>query len=79
MTVGIHPGLVVANFVIPPDQVTLFAQARRNMQVKYLAEIRERFAVPVLEIPLLPHEVKGLEMLTELGELAYGQEKITVR
>jgi len=76
-TVGIQPGLVVANFVIPPDQVTPFAQARRNMQVKYLAEIRQRFDTPVLEIPLLPQEVKGLEILAELGELAYG-EKVTV-
>jgi arsenite-transporting ATPase len=73
-TVGIQPGLVVANFVIPPDQVTPFAQARRHMQVKYLAEIRERFDTPVLEIPLLPQEVKGLEMLRELGMLAYGEK-----
>lgn len=73
-TVGIHTGLVVANFVIPPEQVTPFARARRAMQVKYLAEIRERFAVPVLEIPLLPQEVKGLEMLVEMGVLAYGKE-----
>jgi len=73
-TVGIQPGLVVANFVIPPNQVTPFAQARRNMQVKYLAEIRERFAVPVLEISLQPQEVKGLEMLAELGEQAYGEQ-----
>jgi arsenite-transporting ATPase len=78
-TVGIKPGLVVANFVIPPDQVTPFAQARRNMQVKYLAEIRERFDTPVLEIPLLPQEVKGLEMLAGLGQLAYGTEEVTVK
>ncbi|MDP1544800.1 MAG: TRC40/GET3/ArsA family transport-energizing ATPase [Anaerolineales bacterium] len=73
-TTGIKPGLVVANFVIPPDQVTPFAQARRRMQEKYLAEIRERFETPVLEIPLLPQEVKGLEMLAELGTLAYGEK-----
>ena len=78
-TVGIKPGLVVANFVIPPNQVTSFAQARRNMQVKYLAEIRERFDTPVLEIPLLPQEVKGLEMLVELGQLAYGSEVVAER
>ena len=78
-TVGIKPGLVVANFVIPPDQVTPFAQARRNMQVKYLAEIRERFDTPVLEIPLLPQEVKGLEMLAELGQLAYGSEEVAIK
>jgi arsenite-transporting ATPase len=74
-TVGIQPGLVVANFVIPPEAATTpFARARRNMQVKYLAEIRERFAVPVLEIPLQPQEVKGLAMLAELGEQAYGEQ-----
>jgi arsenite-transporting ATPase len=72
-TVGITPGLVVANFVIPPEQAsTPFMRARRAMQEKYLAEIRERFAAPVLEIPLLSQEVKGLEMLAELGRLAYG-------
>lgn len=78
-TVGIQPGLVVANLVIPPDQVTPFAQARRNMQVKYLAEIRQRFNTPVLEVPLLPHEVKGLEMLMELGQLAYGNEEVAIK
>lgn len=78
-TVGIQPGLVVANFVIPPDQVTPFAQARRNMQVKYLAEIRQCFDTPVLEIPLLPQEVKGLEMLAELGWLAYGSEEVVLK
>jgi arsenite-transporting ATPase len=71
--------LVVANFVIPPNQVTPFAQARRNMQVRYLAEIRERFDTPVLEIPLLPQEVKGLDMLVELGELAYGSELVALK
>jgi arsenite-transporting ATPase len=68
-TVGIHAGLVAANFVIPPEQATTpFVRARRAMQEKYLAEIGERFATPVLQIPLLPQEVKGLEMLAVLGE-----------
>ena len=46
------------------------------MQEKYLAEIAQRFPVPVLQIPLLPGEVKGLEALTELGDLVYGQEQV---
>jgi arsenite-transporting ATPase len=71
-TVGIKPGLVVANMVIPPEQVnTPFTRARRSMQEKYLAEITERFQVPVAQIPLLPQEIKGLEMLAELGEQIY--------
>jgi len=72
-TVGIEPGLVVANLVLPPDECTTpFARARRAMQERYLAEIARRFAVPAVQIPLLPHEVRGLAVLTELGQRIYG-------
>ncbi len=74
-TVGVEPGLVVANQVLPPEQCTTpFARARRAMQEKYLAEIARRFPVPVVEIPLLPHEVKGLTVLVRLGEQVYGDD-----
>lgn len=70
---GIPTGLVVANLVIPPEQATTpFAQARRAMQSRYLAEIGSRFGVPVLQIPLLPEEVRGLPMLAALGERLLG-------
>jgi arsenite/tail-anchored protein-transporting ATPase len=76
-TVGIHPGLVVANMVIPLQQAnTAFTRARRIMQEKYLNEITERFHLPVAQIPLLPHEVKGLAMLTELGEQIYQSDTV---
>jgi arsenite-transporting ATPase len=76
-TVGVHPGLVVANMVIPADQAdTAYASTRRLMQEKYLVEIGERFHLPVVQIPLLSHEIKGLEMLAELGEQIYGTEKV---
>lgn len=79
-TVGVHAGMVVANFVIPPEQATTpFVQARRAMQEKYLTEIGERFGVPVVQIPLLPHEVKGLAMLAELGEQVYAHSFLPVR
>ena len=72
-TVGIEPGLVVANFVIPVEQaITSFTQARRAMQDTYLREIAQRFPVPVAQIPLLPAEIKGLSALTRLGEQIYG-------
>ncbi len=73
-TLGIQPGLVVANLVLPPDQCTTpFSRARRAMQEQYLEQIAARFPVPVLQIPLLPQEVKGLDVLTTLGEQIYGQ------
>jgi arsenite-transporting ATPase len=76
-TVGIHPGLTVANMVIPPDQVTTtYVQTRRAMQEKYLAKMADRFRVPLAILPLLPEEIKGLGMLTELGLQLYGMEKV---
>jgi len=72
-TVGIRPGMVVSNFIIPPEQATTpFVQSRRAMQEKYMAEIAERFGVPLVQIPLLPQEVKGLAMLAELGQKIFG-------
>ena len=68
---------MVANLVIPPEQATTpFAQARRAMQEKYLAEIVQRFPVPLLQIPLLPGEVKGLPLLLELGAQVYGNGEV---
>lgn len=72
-SVGIPTGLVVANQVLPPEVCTTpYARARRAMQEKYLAEIAQRFEVPVVTVPLLPHEVKGLDVLIELGDRVYG-------
>jgi arsenite-transporting ATPase len=77
-TVGIHPGLAVANMVIPPEQSTTpFVQSRRAMQEKYLREIRQRFNVPLVQIPLLPHEIRGLKVLIELGDVMYEDGKET--
>ena len=77
-TVGIRTGLVVANLVLPPEECTTpYTQARRVMQEKYLAEIATRFSVPILQVPLLPREVQGLDVLAGLGERIYGDE-ITV-
>jgi arsenite-transporting ATPase len=79
-TVGIHPGLVVANMVIPLQQAnTDFAHARRAMQEKYLNEITERFGLPVVQIPLLPQEIKGLEMLARLGEQIYQNDLAAIK
>jgi arsenite-transporting ATPase len=75
-TVGVKPGLVVANMVIPPEQAnTMYTQTRRAMQEKYLAEITERFHLPLVQIPLLPQEIKGLDMLVELGNQILGNHR----
>ncbi|MGB3717709.1 MAG: ArsA family ATPase, partial [Candidatus Promineifilaceae bacterium] len=78
-SVGIDPGLVVANFIIPADQATTpFSRARHAMQQEYLAEIARRFPVPLLQIPLLPQEISGIDMLIDLGERVYGNGHIAL-
>jgi hypothetical protein len=46
------------------------------MQEKYLLEISHRFGLPVAQIPLLPQEIKGLDMLARLGEQIYQGEAV---
>ena len=73
-SLDIHTGMVVANYIIPEEQVdTAFVHSRRAMQNKYLQEISKKFSVPVVQIPLLPQEIKGLDMLSELGEKLFGK------
>jgi arsenite-transporting ATPase len=76
-TVGIEPGLVVANQVLPAEQCTTEYFCRRSlMQARYLGEMAERFQTPVLIVPLLPHEVEGLDVLAELGDRIYGNGRL---
>jgi len=70
---GISTQLVVANQVIGAELATnAFFRRRRAMQQKYLVEIDRRFGVPVLEIPLLGEEPRGIERLERIAEAALG-------
>ena len=70
---GISTQLVVANQVITPEQATnAFFRRRRAMQQKYLTEIDRRFGVPVLEIPLLGEEPRGIGPLERIAQAALG-------
>jgi arsenite-transporting ATPase len=70
---GIPTQLVVANQVIPEDQATnSFFRSRRTMQVKYLGEIEGRFRVPVLVLPLLDQEIRGLPVVSRAAAALFG-------
>jgi arsenite-transporting ATPase len=63
----------VANQVIPAEQVTnAFFRNRRAMQIKYLGQIERRFGVPVLVLPLLEKEIRGLPVVEEAATLLFG-------
>lgn len=70
---GINTQLVVANLIIPENQViTTFFKNRRNMQLKYLVEIEETFnESEILKVPIFEKEIKGLEMLNKIAEEVY--------
>ncbi|MBM4146113.1 MAG: ArsA family ATPase [Nitrospira sp.] len=40
-----------------------FFKNRREIQIRYLKEIRDRFNLPMLQIPMLQEEIKGLVQL----------------
>jgi arsenite-transporting ATPase len=75
-TVGIQAGMVVVNQIIPEGSATTpFVRARRTMQEGYLKEISKVFPIPMIQIPLQSAEIKGLEMLSQLGDQIFDKVK----
>lgn len=69
-TVGIETQMVIANLIIPEEQATSpFFRNRRNMQEKYLQEIKNDFEnSEVVRVPMYDKEIKGIDMLTKIGD-----------
>lgn len=72
-TVGINTQLVVANLIIPEEHaVSPFFKNRRDMQLRYLQEIGEKFKeAEMLELPMFEKEIKGIEMLSKIGKIIF--------
>ncbi|RKL62306.1 arsenic-transporting ATPase [Thermoanaerobacteraceae bacterium SP2] len=77
-TVGIKTRMIVANMIIPEEQaVTSFFKNRRNMQLKYLEEIKERFnEAVVLPVPMYERQIKGMEMLERISYNIFEKESL---
>ncbi|MFZ2198061.1 MAG: TRC40/GET3/ArsA family transport-energizing ATPase, partial [Thermodesulfovibrionales bacterium] len=61
---GIETQLVIANMVLPGEVcANNFFKNRRQMQLKYLQEIKDKFNLPVLQFSLMQEEIKGLNRL----------------
>lgn len=61
---GIETQFVVANMILPEHICKNdFFRNRRQMQMHYLREIKERFDLPILQLPLMGAELKGLQRL----------------
>jgi arsenite-transporting ATPase len=70
---GMTAQFVVANQVLEPGNCTNdYFRSRKQMQDKYLREIRERFQLPVAILPLFETEITGLDMVKRAGQILYG-------
>jgi arsenite-transporting ATPase len=59
---------VIVNRILPKDVDGDFLRCRREQEAEYLAEIeREFYGLQRLYVPLLPHDVLGIDTLTEIG------------
>ncbi len=65
---------LVVNRVLPPEAEGAFLANRRRQEAEYLAEIEREFAsLRRMYLPLLPHDVHGIETLKLIGQQLIGQ------
>jgi arsenite/tail-anchored protein-transporting ATPase len=66
--VGIETAAVAVNYILPDHSGdNPFFRNRRKQQEKYISQIEDRFNKPMMLVPLLEREPKGLEDLKALG------------
>ena len=71
---GINVEGVVVNYVLTPEAADSdFNRQRREMQLKYIEEIDETYKdkLPVVHMPLLPFEVRGVKALEEVEKILF--------
>lgn len=70
--VGINTALVAVNYLLPKEYGNnIFFENRKKQQTKYLLEIKKRFKVPMIKIPLFKDEPVGLENLRLAGKTIF--------
>ncbi|MFQ5795137.1 MAG: ArsA family ATPase [Candidatus Bipolaricaulia bacterium] len=66
---------VIMNQIVPPMNCG-FCASKRDEQLKYIQQVKteDRYRdCLITEIPLFPHEINGMDDLTELTKLMYGE------
>ncbi len=70
---------VVINMIIPPTDCG-FCAAKRKEQQGYIQEIEAKLPHhTIVPIPLLPHDIRGVEHLSELAEIMYGKAMVSAK
>ena len=71
---GITVGGVVLNRVLTEEAAdNEFNKSRRTVQKKYIKELDEAYEgkLPIVQVPLFPYEVKGVDPLSLIGKIIY--------
>ena len=68
---------IITNKILPPNECP-FCNAKRSEQLRYIEEIHNKFpSLQVVETPLYPHEVRGVDGLIDFSKHMYGGEQKT--
>ena len=71
---GIHVGGIVLNRVLTEEAAdSEFNKQRRDFQQKYINELETTYMdkLPIVQIPLMPFEVKGVDALKKVGAVLF--------
>jgi len=75
---GITIKTMIINNVLPDNYDCKFCLQRRRMQQRYVGELRRKYAdsnMEIIEMPLFPEEIKGLEAIQRYAEMLYRGEE----
>jgi arsenite-transporting ATPase len=77
---GLHVDTVLVNRILPEETDDPFYARWQARQAGIREEIHREFEpLPVLDVPLMPDEVTGLDALAELAEALYGDRDPVMR
>ncbi len=71
---GIQVGGIVLNRVLTEEAADSgFNKSRREFQLKYIEELENTYKekLPIVQVPLMPFEVKGVDALIEVGKILF--------
>ena len=72
---GFHADQLVINNVIKEIGSSSFLQARADQQRGYIERLYRQYSeIRIVEVPLFPHEVKGLQRLHKVAEYLFADE-----
>ncbi len=66
---------LIVNYVIKEADCE-FHKTRKEMQEHYIQQLRELYAhrIRLIELPLMPHEIKGVERIHKISEILFNQK-----